>query len=112
MILVRAKLLHNKLLHLMHLLMLTNTCHHVVVTLRSVMPPLLRGIINLDFRFAQDFKFGSKHKQVITFTYDIVNLTNLLNKKWGQYYFSANTFNSTSSVGLTPVKRYRYAIIC
>jgi hypothetical protein len=59
----------------------------------------------LDFRFAQDFKFGSgKHKQVITFTYDIVNLTNLLNKKWGQYYFSANTFNSTASVGLTPIK--------
>jgi hypothetical protein len=59
----------------------------------------------LDFRFAQDFKFGNgKHKQVITFTYDIVNLTNLLNKKWGQYYFSANTYNSTASVGLAPVK--------
>ncbi|RYF58243.1 MAG: hypothetical protein EOO39_34495 [Cytophagaceae bacterium] len=59
----------------------------------------------LDFRFAQDFKIGNgKRKQVITFTYDIVNLTNLLNKKWGQYYFSANTFNSTASVGLTPVK--------
>ncbi|OKS85035.1 TonB-dependent receptor [Mucilaginibacter polytrichastri] len=58
----------------------------------------------LDFRFAQDFKFGNgKRKQVITFTYDIVNLTNLLNKKWGQYYFSPNTYNSTSSVGLTPV---------
>jgi hypothetical protein len=58
---------------------------------------------NLDFRFAQDFKFGSgKRKQVITFTYDIVNLTNLLNKKWGQYYFSPNTYNSTSSIGLTP----------
>jgi hypothetical protein len=58
----------------------------------------------LDFRFTQDFKFGSKHKQMITFTYDIINLTNLLNKKWGQYYFSANTFNSTSSIGLTPLK--------
>ncbi|TWR27236.1 TonB-dependent receptor [Mucilaginibacter achroorhodeus] len=59
----------------------------------------------LDFRFAQDFKIGNgKRKQVITFTYDIVNLTNLLNKKWGQYYFSANTFNSTASVGLTPIK--------
>jgi len=59
---------------------------------------------DLDFRFTQDFKFGNgKHKQMLTFTYDIVNLTNLLNKKWGQYYFSANTFNSTSSVGLTPV---------
>ncbi|UOE48223.1 carboxypeptidase regulatory-like domain-containing protein [Mucilaginibacter sp. SMC90] len=58
---------------------------------------------DLDFRFTQDFKFGSgKHKQMITFTYDIINLTNLLNKNWGRYYFSANTFNSTSSVGLTP----------
>jgi hypothetical protein len=56
----------------------------------------------LDFRFSQDFKFGNKHKQSITFTYDIVNLTNLLNKKWGQYYFSPNTYNSTSSIGLTP----------
>jgi hypothetical protein len=57
---------------------------------------------DLDFRFAQDFKFGNgKHKQVITFTYDIVNLTNLLNSKWGQYYFSPNTYNSTSSIGLT-----------
>ncbi|MBC7398819.1 MAG: TonB-dependent receptor [Mucilaginibacter sp.] len=56
---------------------------------------------DLDFRFSQDFKFGNgKKKQVITFTYDIINLTNLLNKSWGQYYFSANTFNSTSSVGL------------
>lgn len=59
----------------------------------------------LDFRFTQDFKFGNgKHKQMITFTYDIINLTNLLNKKWGQYYFSANTYNSTSSIGLTPAK--------
>ncbi|SEN48530.1 Carboxypeptidase regulatory-like domain-containing protein [bacterium A37T11] len=58
---------------------------------------------NLDFRFSQDFKFGSdKHKQSITFTYDIINLTNLLNKRWGQYYFSANTFNSTASIGLKP----------
>ncbi|MDR6940518.1 TonB-dependent receptor [Mucilaginibacter pocheonensis] len=59
----------------------------------------------LDFRFTQDFKFGGKHKQMITFTYDIINLTNLLNKKWGQYYFSANTFNSSASIGLTPVSK-------
>ncbi|QQL50033.1 TonB-dependent receptor [Mucilaginibacter ginkgonis] len=57
---------------------------------------------SLDFRFAQEFKFGNgKRKQAITFTYDIVNLTNLLNKHWGQYYFSPNTYNSTSSIGLT-----------
>jgi hypothetical protein len=42
---------------------------------------------------------------MITFTYDIINLTNLLNKSWGQYYFSANTFNSSASVGLTPVSK-------
>ncbi|WDF54530.1 TonB-dependent receptor [Mucilaginibacter sp. KACC 22063] len=59
---------------------------------------------NLDFRYAQDFKIGEgKHKHVITFTYDIVNLTNLLNKDWGHYYFSPNTYNSTSFIGLTPV---------
>jgi hypothetical protein len=57
---------------------------------------------DLDFRFTQDFKFGNgKKKQMITFTYDIINLTNLLNKNWGHYYFSANTFNSTSSIGLS-----------
>jgi hypothetical protein len=54
-----------------------------------------------DFRFSQDFNFGVKHKQTITFTYDIINLTALLNKAWGHYYFSPNTFNSTSSVGLS-----------
>ncbi len=55
-----------------------------------------------DFRFSQDFNFGpEKHKQTITFTYDIINLTALLNKAWGHYYFSPNTFNSTSSVGLS-----------
>ncbi|RYY23671.1 MAG: TonB-dependent receptor, partial [Sphingobacteriaceae bacterium] len=55
-----------------------------------------------DFRFAQDFNFGPEnHKQTITFTYDIINLTALLSKKWGHYYFSPNTFNSTSSIGLS-----------
>jgi hypothetical protein len=57
---------------------------------------------DLDFRFTHDFNFGAKHKQVITITYDIINLTNLLNKDWGHYYFSSNTFNSTASVGLAP----------
>jgi len=55
-----------------------------------------------DFRFTQDFALASgSHKHVLTFTFDIVNLTNLLNKNWGHYYFSPNTFNSTSSVGLS-----------
>jgi hypothetical protein len=65
---------------------------------------------SLDFRLTQDIKFGAgKHKQVITFTYDIVNLTNLINKNWGNYYFSANTFNSTSSIGLKPATTPTFA---
>ncbi|RFS22506.1 TonB-dependent receptor [Chitinophaga silvatica] len=55
-----------------------------------------------DFRFSQDFNFtAGKKTHTITLTYDIINLTNLLNKEWGIQYFTSNTFNSTSSVGLT-----------
>ncbi|RAJ06918.1 carboxypeptidase family protein [Chitinophaga skermanii] len=54
-----------------------------------------------DFRLAQDFNVKTgKRKHTITLTYDIVNVTNLLNKNWGVQTFSPNTFNSTSSVGL------------
>ncbi|CAL1521443.1 carboxypeptidase regulatory-like domain-containing protein [Chitinophaga sp. MM2321] len=56
-----------------------------------------------DFRFSQDFNVKSGNRvHTITLTYDIVNLTNLLNKEWGIQYFSPNTFNSTASVGLNP----------
>jgi hypothetical protein len=48
------------------------------------------------------FVTGDK-KQFITLTADVMNLTNLISKSWGIQYFSPNTFNSTSSVGLTPV---------
>ncbi|MET6999821.1 TonB-dependent receptor [Chitinophaga defluvii] len=54
-----------------------------------------------DFRFTQDFNImAGKRKHTISLTYDIVNLTNLLNKDWGIQYFSPNTFNSTASLGL------------
>lgn len=55
----------------------------------------------LDFRFTQDFnlKVGAK-MHTISFTYDIFNLTNLLNPNWGWVYFSPNTFNSMASTGL------------
>jgi hypothetical protein len=59
----------------------------------------------LDFRFQQDFFLGKPGKSMrhqITFTWDIINLTNLLNKNWGWLYFSPNTYNSTASVGLVP----------
>lgn len=55
-----------------------------------------------DFRFSQDLNFmrDGKRTHTITFTYDIINFTNLLNKNWGIQYFSPNTYNSTSNVGL------------
>jgi hypothetical protein len=53
-----------------------------------------------DLRISHDFTFGPKKKQVITLTYDIINLTNLLNKDWGKLYYVTAAFNSTSSVGL------------
>lgn len=58
--------------------------------------------VQADFRFSQDIIVtgnGAK-KQSLTFTYDIVNLTNLLNKNWGVQYFSPNTYNSMASIGL------------
>ena len=56
-----------------------------------------------DFRFTQDIRIveSGTHKHTLSLTYDIVNLTNLLNKKWGVQYFSPNTFNSMASVGLS-----------
>ena len=58
-----------------------------------------------DFRFTQDFNFlTAGHKNTLSFTFDIFNLTNLLNSGWGRAYFSPNTFNSTASVGLKTVK--------
>jgi hypothetical protein len=61
--------------------------------------------VQADFRFSQDVVVVDKgpKKQRLTFTYDIVNLTNLLNKKWGVQYFSPNTYNSMASVGLKTV---------
>lgn len=55
-----------------------------------------------DFHFGQDFGIGGRHRQVITLTLDIINVTNLLSSNWGRVYFSPNTYNSTASVGLTP----------
>ena len=55
-----------------------------------------------DFHFAQEYHFSKSGKQYLTFSADIINLTNLLNKNWGISYFSPNTFNSTASIGLTP----------
>lgn len=61
---------------------------------------------DLDFHFAHEFGIaphkGMKATHTITFSWDILNLTNLLSKNWGWVYFSPNTYNSMSSVGLIP----------
>ncbi|RBL89514.1 TonB-dependent receptor [Chitinophaga flava] len=54
-----------------------------------------------DLHFAQEFHFANSSR-FVTFTVDIMNLTNLISSNWGRAYFSPNTFNSTASVGLTP----------
>jgi hypothetical protein len=51
----------------------------------------------LDTKLTQNIGKG------LQLTADIFNLTNLLNSEWGQTYFISNSFNSTSSVGLTKV---------
>ena len=60
---------------------------------------------NLDVRIMQDFNFygsGEKHhKHTLTVSFDIINLTNLLNPNWGLYYYTSNTQNSSVYTGLT-----------
>ncbi len=62
--------------------------------------------VDADLHLAQDIGIGGgaghKARQVITFSVDILNLTNLLYKNWGWVYYSPNTYNSTESVGLSP----------
>lgn len=58
--------------------------------------------VKADMRITHDFNFNTKKGKTntVTFTYDIINVTNLLNKNWGIQYFAPNTYNSTSSMGL------------
>jgi hypothetical protein len=58
--------------------------------------------VQADLHVSHDIFVNAGGKQFFTITADVMNLTNLLNKNWGVQYFSPNTFNSTSSVGLTP----------
>lgn len=57
--------------------------------------------VQADLRLAHDLSL-TRSGQLLTISADVVNLTNLLYREWGVQYFSPNTFNSTSSVGLTP----------
>lgn len=57
--------------------------------------------LQADLKLSHDIAIV-KESHLLTISADIINLTNMLNRNWGVQYFSANTFNSTSSVGLTP----------
>ncbi len=58
--------------------------------------------VQADLHLAHELFVNNAKSQSLSLNVDIINLTNLINKTWGIQYFSPNTFNSTSSVGLTP----------
>ncbi len=59
----------------------------------------------LDFRFMQDIYIYHKDKKhTFQLTFDIINLTNLINPKWGWQAYTSNTYNSTVDIGLTGIK--------
>jgi hypothetical protein len=53
----------------------------------------------MDVRLMHDIHL--KGKNMFQITLDVINFTNLLNAEWGRAYFVPNTFNSTSSIGLS-----------
>ena len=55
--------------------------------------------IQTDMRIMDEFKFTDT--QSLQFSISIINVGNMINKDWGKSYFVPNTFNSTTSVGLT-----------
>ncbi|MBB2148291.1 TonB-dependent receptor [Pedobacter gandavensis] len=58
--------------------------------------------VQADLHLAHELFVSPNKSQSLSFTVDVMNITNLISKSWGVQYFSPNTFNSTSSVGLTP----------
>jgi len=67
----------------------------------------------VDFNFTQDFRFtAGKDKHTIRLSFDIYNLTNLLNKDWGTYYIPTTTaplsFVKIDTDGKTPIYTFPY----
>jgi len=58
--------------------------------------------VQADLHLAHELFVNENKSQSLSFTLDVMNVANLISKSWGIQYFSPNTFNSTSSVGLTP----------
>lgn len=60
----------------------------------------------LDLRLMHDFYLSvGKKKNTIQLTFDIINLSNLINKNWGIVYFTPNTINSSVDPGLSVISR-------
>ncbi|RYF26746.1 MAG: TonB-dependent receptor [Flavobacteriales bacterium] len=58
--------------------------------------------VQTDLHIAHELFVNENKSQSLSFTIDVMNVANLISKSWGVQYFSPNTFNSTSSMGLTP----------
>jgi hypothetical protein len=56
----------------------------------------------LDLRLMQEFSFNAGGQKVnkIQVSFDVINVSNLINKKWGTVYFTPNTQNSSVDMGL------------
>jgi len=60
----------------------------------------------LDLRLMHDFIFkAGQRTNIIQLSFDIINLSNLVSKDWGVYYFVPNTLNSSVDTGLSIVSR-------
>lgn len=56
-----------------------------------------------DFHFAQEFYFSiAKHKHTIQFTFDVLNVANLINKDWGKSYDIKYNVPVASFIGFRP----------
>ena len=70
----------------------------------------------VDMRFAQDlFVIKGANKHTLQLTFDMFNLTNLLNRKWGRQYTVSNQAYSILTVinrttGPSPAKGYNYSM--
>jgi hypothetical protein len=53
---------------------------------------------SLDLRLSNQIYFGKNKKQNIQLMLDIINITNLIYKKWGYQYFVPNTTNAGYSL--------------
>ena len=56
-----------------------------------------------DLSLMQDVLRIGHQKKTLTFLANVINFTNLLSPNWGKQYFTSATWNSTASIGLTPV---------